>query len=182
MKSCDILFNIFLLILHQWKSPEDTLIMVGPRAKTLNGSLISSSLGIIGNKLEGMEVNEGVREYVDRLSVLIKSRMVKSSVPINRGGPILRVFEGIIASCMGAYITMDPAEMFPESFGAAILEIPTEFVGKILREYHDLTPTIVGKIVPQQELIVAGKKLDLHRIYEPWNTKFEQEVVLCQNA
>jgi phosphoribosylformylglycinamidine (FGAM) synthase-like enzyme len=170
------------LILHQWQSPESLLIAVGPRAKTLSGSLLASSLGIIGNELEGMTVDEGVREYIDRLSSLVKTGSVLSSVPINRGGLFLRLFEGIVASGFGVNCIKDPADLFPESFGAALLEVPRAKVIEIINQYPDLRPTVIGNLTRKQQFIVDDKVLDWSALYEPWNTTFEKEVKSCLAA
>lgn len=162
------------LILHQWQRPDSTLLAVGPESKTLSGSLLSSSLGLTGVKLESMP-REKVREYLDRLHQLVTSGHVLSAVPINRGGTLLRLFEGIIASGFGVE-TSFCQELFPESFGAALLEVPTSVAASILTEYSDINPRLVGKIIPSQTLMIGEKIIKLEQLFSNWNTKFVKEV------
>jgi phosphoribosylformylglycinamidine synthase len=162
------------LIMHLWQKPCSTLIAVGPQFKTLSGSILSSSLGLTGTILESMP-REEVREYLDRLYQLVTSGKVLSSVPINRGGILLRLFEGIIASGFGVKTPLCQ-ELFPESYGAALLEVPSSAAGYILTNYADLNPRIVGEIVDYRSLTVCGRNIDLNLLFNGWNTTFQKAV------
>lgn len=162
------------LILHQWRFPGSTLLAVGPQFKTLSGSILSSSLGLTGTTLESMP-REGVREYLDRLHRLVTSGKVLSAVPINRGGILLRLFEGVVASGFGVTTPLCQ-ELFPESYGAVLLEVPTPAVAYIMREYADLNPRLAGEITVPKALTIYGRRIDMNRLSIGWDTTFEKEV------
>jgi phosphoribosylformylglycinamidine synthase len=169
------IFDVRKLILHQWTRPENMLVMVGPRAKTLSGSILSSALGITGNSLGGLAIEE-TREYMDRISQLISTGKVRSSVPISEGGAILRLFEGVEASGFGVHITADPNSLFTANFGAALLEVECGNIVSVLNQFKDLQPEVVGKISRKQKMFIHGKALDLQFLRTGWNTTFEKEV------
>lgn len=162
------------LILHQWRNPTSALIAVGPQFETLSGSLLSSTLGLTGITLESMP-QEGVRRYLDRLRELVTSARILSAVPINRGGILLRLFEGIVASGFGVDTPLC-SDLFPENFGAVLLEVPAPLATDILTQYSDLNPRVVGRIVPIKGLTIAGRSINLNRLFSGWNTTFRKEV------
>lgn len=163
------------LILHRWKRSGNTLIMVGPQAKTLSGSILSSALSITGNSLDGFEIEE-VREYMDRLSELVHSGRVKSSVPISEGGAILRLFEGVEASGLGVQLDCQPGKLFTANFGGALLEVKSEDLTTVLNRFGDLQPLVLGKIVEKKGMKINGELINFQRLLEGWNTTFEKEV------
>ena len=163
------------IILHRWKYPGNALIMVGPRAKTLSGSILSSALGITGNQLGGLEI-EWAREYMDRLSNLIQTGKVHSSVPVNEGGAILRLFEGVEASGFGVSIYANPNELFSADLGASLLEVDYDDAEWISKQFADLQPSVIGSIKQPKSMRILGKTIDFKRLYSGWNTTFEREV------
>ena len=162
------------LILHQWQHPGNALLAVGPQHKTLSGSILASSLGLSGTVLESMPP-EGVHEYLDRLHQLVTSGQVVSSVPINRGGLLLRLYEGIIASGFGVTTELCQ-ELFPESFGSVLLEVPSSLVATIKREYPDLNPRLVGSITPDRFFTIDDCEIDLDRLWVSWDVRFMRGV------
>jgi len=162
------------LVLHQWQRAGSILLAVGPQHRTLSGSILSSSLGITGTTLESMST-EGVAEYLDRLHQLVTSGQVLSAVPINRGGMLLRLFEGVQASGFGVTTNLS-AELFPESYGGALLEVPSDAVAEVLNDFAELSPRVVGEITDFPGLTICGKQMNLDRLAQGWNTTFKQEV------
>ncbi|MFH1236728.1 MAG: AIR synthase-related protein [Parcubacteria group bacterium] len=163
------------LILHQWQRPGSVLLAVGPRHRTLSGSILSSSLGLTGTTLESMPT-EGVREYLDRLYQLVTSGKVLSAVPINRGGIVLRLFEGIMASGYGVNVPILCRELFVESYGAALLEVSADDVEDIAHDFADLKPWALGLITNAPDFKICGKQMNLDRLAQGWNTTFKKEV------
>lgn len=163
------------LILHLWQRPGNVLMLVGPRAQTLNGSILASALGANGNFLEGIKIDEA-RQYMDRLSQLVGAGKVRSSVPISEGGTILRLFEGMEASGLGIDARIDPNDLFTANFGGALLEVETCDVQSLKYQFSDLKPQTIGEITLNQELKVNGKTLDFQRLRSGWDTTFERRV------
>ena len=162
------------LVLHQWRHAGSTLLAVGPEFKTLSGSLLSSSLGLTGTVLESRSV-EGIREYLDQLHHVVGSGRVLSAVPINRGGIMLRLFEGVIASGFGVETPLCK-ELFPENYGGALMEVSNSDAKHILSAYPELNPRIIGETVSVPRLSVCGKGLDSALLSYGWRTTFEREV------
>jgi phosphoribosylformylglycinamidine (FGAM) synthase-like enzyme len=162
------------LKLHQWQMPGNLIFAIGPQAKTLDGSILSAALGITGIKLDNIPKLK-TREYMEAVSKLCRSESVKSVVPINRGGIILRLFEGVVASGYGFEAELCE-ELFPESFGTALIEVGQKDAGRIERLYPQLEPMLVGRIVPEKGLSIQGKELNFNRLYRGWNTTFERTV------
>jgi len=163
------------LILHRWKNPGNMLVMVGPRAETFSGSILSSALGVIGNSLDGFAIEEA-REYTDRLSQLVQCGRIKSSVPISEGGAILRLFEGVEASGFGIQVDCQPKNLFTANFGGALLEVKSEDLAVVLNRFSDLQPLVFGKVVKKKGMKINGKSINFQRLFEGWNTTFKKEI------
>jgi phosphoribosylformylglycinamidine (FGAM) synthase-like enzyme len=112
---------------------------------------------------------------MESVSRLCCSDAIVSAVPINRGGIILRLFEGVEASGYGLEAELCE-ELFPESFGTALIEVGQKDAGRIERLYPQLEPMLVGRIVPERGLSIQGKELNLDRLYRGWDTTFERMV------
>lgn len=167
--------NAHRLNLHRWSSPGNWVFLISPRiVENLGGSVLSSALGITGTMLEGPSISRA-RTYVDKLQRLAQSNLVKSAVPVSRGGIILRLFEGIEASGFGFETNLCP-ELFPEHMGSVLVEVAASDVSK-LQSYANGTEILaVGKIIPEDLLVVQGLSLQLQRMREGWRTKFQREV------
>ncbi len=163
------------LVLHLWQEPGNVLMMVGPRAKTLNGSILASVQGVNGNFLEGLSVEEAA-EWLPRISKLARSGMVKSAVPINEGGAILRLFEGVEASGFGIDMDVDPNLLFTANLGGALVEVNYSEADTLKRKFRDLQPIVIGRIKENQEMVINGKPIDFHLLQNGWNTTFERKV------
>jgi phosphoribosylformylglycinamidine synthase len=164
--------NVQKLLLHQWKKPGNVLVCVGPQATRLDGSILSSALGISGARLESMlSIDPGF--YLSQLFHLSQSGMIESAVPINRGGIFLRLFEGVEASGFG-FETILCQDLFPESFGAVLLEVKRDAVGDLQRTFPGIKPRIIGTIVPRKGITVQGNKLNFNLLRAAWNGTFQQ--------
>ena len=161
------------LVFHQWQRPGNLLYLIGPRSQTISGSILSSALGIVGKTLEGIPVDE-VRPYFDLLGGLVQTGQLKSAVPVNRGGVIMRLFEGAEASGLGVKTELC-AELFPESFGAVLVEISPDFEHELKKRFGDMS-LLVGEIVPAKGINVCGAWLPWVGMFHEWNTVFEREV------
>lgn len=160
----------------QWQQPGNLLYVVGPQALTLNGSMLSAQSGNTGSWLEGIRVSQA-KMYIQKLHELAGSGLVKSAVPINRGGIFLRLFEGIEASGLGVNSVLCAA-LFPESWGAALVEISEAEARHFVEAYGGLAPFRVGRIIDQADTFeVQDRKLCWNRLYTAWNTTFQREVM-----
>lgn len=162
------------LHLHQWKAPGNLLYTVGPQAKHLDGSILASALDQIGTQLDGVKVGEAIF-YIKEIERLANRDIIQSAVPINRGGIFMRVFEGIVATDFGVKTEMCEG-LFPESYGAAIIEVQPNDAQRLERQFKELNPMIIGTITPNAGLWIQGKELDFSSIFRGWNTTLEREV------
>jgi phosphoribosylformylglycinamidine synthase len=165
------------LIPHQWQNDRSVLFSLGQRAKRLDGSILSSALGITGTKLDVIPL-ETARQYMLRLSKLVSTGIVKSAVPVNRGGIFLRLFEGVEASGLGVYA--DECEnLFHESFGSVLVEIDPCRADVLSDEFGDLNPLYVGRISSHhgKGLSVKSRRFDWSELRGAWSSKFAKEVL-----
>jgi len=162
------------LRLHQWQTPGNLIYAIGPQAKNLDGSILSSALDITGTSLDNIRELK-TSEYMETVSRLCRSEAVVSAVPINRGGIILRLFEGVEASGYGFEAELCK-ELFPESFGTALIEVKQKDATSVERWYSSLEPMLVGQIVSEKGLTIQGKELNWERLHKGWDTTFERMV------
>jgi phosphoribosylformylglycinamidine (FGAM) synthase-like enzyme len=160
------------LILHQWKEPGNALVAIGPRAERLDGSILSSSLGITGTRLDKLVVKDPGK-YLIQLYRLSQSGIICSAVPINRGGIFLRLFEGVEASGFGVD-TMLCEELFPESFGGVLVEVNRGMLTGIREMYPELNPRVVGVIRPKKGITVQGRRLNFNILRAAWKRSFRK--------
>lgn len=160
------------LLLHQWKEPGNTLVAIGPKAERLDGSILSSSLGITGTRLDKLIVKDP-GEYLDRLHRLSQSGVICSAVPINRGGIFLRLFEGVEASGFGVE-TMLCEELFPESFGGVLVEVQRGMLTVIREMYPELNPRMIGVICSPKGITIQGRRLNFNLLRAAWRRSFRK--------
>lgn len=161
---------------HQWQAAGNLIYVIGPQVWTISGSILAAALGITGNRLNEIHhiVNQG-RDYMEAVGRLCRSRLVKSAVPINRGGIILRLFEGVEASGFG-FEAMYCGALFPESFGTALVEVEPQEHVRLERDYSSLEPRCIGRITREKGLTIDEKRLPWNKLFRAWNTKFGKEV------
>ena len=161
---------------HQWQAAGNLIYVIGPQVTTISGSILSAALGMTGNRLNeiGYTYNKG-RGYMQAISRLCCSELVRSAVPINRGGIILRLFEGVEASGFGFKAQYCQA-LFPESFGTVLVEVRPGDRARLEREYSSLEPRLIGRIVGEKGLTVQGRRLPWNKLFKAWDTRFEKEV------
>jgi len=159
------------LLSHQWQAPGNFLMTVGPQARCLDGSILSSSLGITGVRLDELLLDNYGR-YLDMLYSLSRSGMIVSAVPINRGGIFLRLFEGVEASGLGVD-TMNCSSLFPESFGSALVEVRQDAIQDLYRIYPDLQTKVVGVLQPRRGITVQMRRLNFKLLHVAWNSTFK---------
>ncbi len=159
------------LIPHQWTASGNILLSLGPKARTLAGSVLASSLGLIGHELEGIGPADASC-HLSLLSQLAASGKILSAVPVNRGGLFLRLFEGVEASGLGVQTDL-LGELFPESFGTVLVEVSAKDAAYIERHFQALEPTFVGLIRPDQGLIVRGQRSD-EEMAKVWSSTFKE--------
>ncbi len=165
--------DVSLLILHRWQQPGNLLYCLGRRSNSLAGSTLAAALGISGGKVETMAMDE-VKPYVQRVYGLASNGAYHSAVPVNRGGLILRLFEGVEASGFGVETDLC-AELFPESFGAVLVEVESGKAHEIEAAFGEDT-LLVGRITEDKGITVRGHRLNWGRLFESWNTRFMKEV------
>ena len=117
---------------------------------------------------------EEVKSFVEKLHNLSSRGVFRSAVPVNRGGLILRLFEGVEASGFGVETHLCP-ELFPESFGTLLVEVEPEKTHLIEQIFGD-DALFVGTITNGKNLSISGQRLNWQRLFEAWNTRFEKEV------
>lgn len=169
--------NVKKLVSHQWQSDGNLLFSLGPEALGLDGSILSSSLGISGSKLDAKPVKD-IKSYMKCLSALASLGFFKSAVPINRGGTILRLFEGVEASGIGV-AAVGCQGLFPESFGGVLVEVD-RIGARMLCEKgfaRYLNPVYVGLLLSEKKLEVDGRALDWKKLFNAWDKKFRKEVI-----
>src|SRR6185369_2221424 len=160
--------------LHQWQGTGNKLVSLGPRTDRLDGSILSSALGISGGSLEGISYEDAL-EYLEALENLSESGMFLSAAPVNRGGIFLRLFEGIEASGWGFEAEVC-AELFPESMGSVLVEVTPADTERLFKEFPYLNPLMVGTILPERELKVRGTEINLDLLHEAWSNSFKEMV------
>jgi phosphoribosylformylglycinamidine synthase len=169
--------NVKKLILHQWKDFNSFLYLLGPRTTLLDGSILSASLGITGNRLETVNLKEA-KSFVYALENFVSTGMVKSAVPVNRGGIIQRLFEGVEASGFEVQTELCE-ELFPEHHGAVLVEVDRSNFKLLEENYKELNPLRVGYLTYRSKQISFrnGKSLNQKRLFDAWNTTFERKVL-----
>jgi hypothetical protein len=65
--------------------------------------------------------------------------------------------------------------LFPESFGTVLVEVEPYMAEEIFEVAFE-DALLVGHITPEKGITVSGKRLNLSRLFESWNTRFEEEV------
>lgn len=160
------------LVLHQWKGAGNRLVALGPRAVRLDGSILSSALSITGTKLDRFP-DQKARLYLEEIGRLAREDIFVSAVPINRGGIFLRLFEGIEASGFGCEAEVC-VELFPESMGCVLVEVSPENAEMLRREFPELTPLVVGTILPERKLVIQGKVVNLNLLRQAWQGTFKE--------
>jgi phosphoribosylformylglycinamidine synthase len=165
------------LKLHLWRQPGNFLLALKPYASRLDGSVLSGALNITGTRLDHFPVDEAV-SYLRALEALSQSGMIKSAVPINCGGVFLRLFEGIEATGLSVWSNWC-SFLFAESFGGVLIEANLKDVNRIMNDYSDLQPTVVGaldQLSSRTVLNANGQNLDLPALRAAWTTAFQKEV------
>ena len=171
--------NITRLVLHRWHDPGSILLALGPKATRLDGSILSSALGITGNQMDNLTEQMNLKEYFLALWDLSKGGIFKSAVPINRGGIFLRLFEGIEASGFGVS-TFLSEDLFMENFGGALVEVRERDVSFIMKQFPVLNPVVVGTILSRRTLIIQERRLNLNLLRAAWKGNFKK--ALWENA
>jgi len=168
------IFDVHRLKLHLWQKPGNLLYAIGPRTDRLDGSILSSALGITGTQLPAMPIDKA-RSYMDKLERLARKGVVQSAVPINRGGIFMKLFEGVEASGYGvhAYNSCKLAELFTESFGSVLVEIDPNESRSLTRRFKEDELIMVGTIVSEPRIEIEGVRLNLERLREGWSTAFQ---------
>ncbi|MDD5031828.1 MAG: AIR synthase-related protein [Patescibacteria group bacterium] len=161
------------LILHQWHYPDNLLYSLGKRAISLAGSTLASALEIAGGKVDTIPMDE-VKHYVQKLHAAASNGFYHSAVPVNRGGLILRLFEGVEASGLGVETDLC-AELFPESFGTVLVEVKPEHAVQLENIFGE-DALCVGRIVDGKGIAINGQRLCWERLFQGWNTRFAKEV------
>lgn len=166
------------LVGHQWQGVGNKLVALGPRVNRLDGSILSSAFDITGVRMDRFPV-DSARSYLEQIGNLARQGIFDSAVPIDRGGMFLRLFEGMEASGFG-FSAEVCAELFPESFGAVLVEVSPRRADWLLRK-PELHPLVVGTILPEQVLSVRGTDVNFNSLRQVWGSTFER-MVYEQNA
>jgi phosphoribosylformylglycinamidine (FGAM) synthase-like enzyme len=165
--------DVSRLILHQWQRPGNLLYSLGKRSNSLAGSTLASALGISGGIPETLSMDQ-VADHVRKVHWFASARFYVSAVPVNRGGLILRLFEGAEASGFGVATDLCTA-LFPESFGTILVEVEPSKTSEI-EDIFGEEALLIGIITEEKGIMVCGHRLNWERLFENWNTRFEKEV------
>ncbi len=162
---------------HAWQRPGNLLVAIKPYATRLDGSILSAALDITGTKLDHFPV-DAAASYLHSLEDLARSGVIQSAVPINCGGIFLRLFEGMEASEYSAFANLKPS-LFAESFGGALIEIKPADIYRLMDDFRDLQPTVVGfldEIQTGKVFSVLRTMLDWTALRMAWLKSFERKV------
>lgn len=167
--------NLSKLIPHQWQQQGNLLFAVGRQFTRLDGSVLSAALNITGHQLESLDKAETGRQ-LRNLENLAHSGLLVSSTPINRGGIIMRLFEGVEASGFGVQTDLCK-ELFPESMGSALIEVSPANAKILCHKFSDLKPLEVGRITGRKGIQVMDQPLPWQIMRHEWNSTFKREVM-----
>ena len=161
------------LLLHKWQSPGNFLVLVGPQTDRLDGSILSSALGITGNNL-GRSPFYLAGHYLNFLYAMSQGGMIVSAVPVNRGGIFLRMFEGVEASGLG--VNLFSPWIFFEHFGAVLVEVKREFLKSFYKKFslEGMDVDIVGELRDRKGISVKGQRLNFGLLRSAWNSTFKK--------
>ncbi|MEA1925788.1 MAG: AIR synthase-related protein [Patescibacteria group bacterium] len=161
---------------HTWKAPGNLLYFIGYQAQTLKGSILASELDLIEkDQIDTMPIDE-VSLFYRGVEAFAQNGDFVSAVPVNRGGLVQKLFEGIQASGFGVKTNL-LAELFPESFGAALVEVSPK-IADMVEHYFKSQVALVGEITADPEMEIQGTKLDMNKLFNAWNSGFSGKVVV----
>ena len=161
---------------HLWSSPGNKLYSIGYQTKTLKGSILASELDLIErDQIDTMTIGQGAR-FLKELEVFTQAGHFASAVPVNRGGLIQKLFEGVQASGFGVKTDL-VEELFPESFGSVLVEVSPKISG-LVEGYFNGEIELVGEITATPEIAVQGTNLDMNKLFNAWNSGFTRKVVV----
>ncbi len=162
------------LRLHCWQSPGNYLYAIGRQAQSLGGSLLASALDIFSPTVDSIGI-AAARPFLDKVERGAGRNLFCSAAPINCGGIFRRLFEGVEGSGLGVRTQLCP-ELFPESFGSALVEVKQSEAAKV-EKLFGADALLVGEITDQPGISVQGRYLDYEGLFQSWNTTFEREVM-----
>ena len=170
------IIDVHRIIPHAWKNPGNLLYSVGYQAQTLKGSILASELDLIEkDQIDTMPINK-VADFFRALETFAHAGHFVSAVPVNRGGLVQKLFEGIQASGFGVKTNL-LAELFPESFGSSLVEVLPSNADLVENHFNDQV-MLVGEITDDSEMEVQGTKLDMNKLFNAWNSGFSGKVVV----
>lgn len=170
--------NLSKLTPHQWQGVGNKLVLIAWRGAvpSLDGSILSSSLGISGNSLSTIDPFSAKLRFRS-LEEMIKTGIVRSAVPVNRGGLIMRLFEGVEASGFGVETGLC-RELFPEFMGCGLVEIEPHDMGQLYEFFDPKFHVVeVGTITQNKGITVQEQPLPLALLRQAWQATFRKEVM-----
>lgn len=162
------------LVPHEWQQPGNLLFAVGKQFERLDGSILASALNITGHQLESLD-KEAAGRQLRNMEKLAQSGLLKSATPINRGGIIQRLFEGVEGSGFGVKTDLCK-ELFPESMGSALVEVSPKDAITLCRKFRELAPLEVGQISGKKGILIGEQPLPWKVMRQGWNTTFRREI------
>lgn len=161
---------------HAWKKPGNLLYSIGYQAKTLKGSILASELDLIEkDQIDTMPIDK-VAHFYRGLEAFAQDGDFVSAVPVNRGGLVQKIFEGIQASGFGVKTNL-LAELFLESFGSALVEV-SPAIAYSLENHFNGQARLVGEIIADPEMVIQGTRLDMDKLFNAWDSGFSRKVVV----
>ena len=168
-----------------WQKTGNRLMLIGPLASELGGSIYLDTLKHRGSNLPQPSA-ETLQRFWHQLKSLQAKDMIKSASAIAEGGLIRRLFEMALGSGWGCEMTLadltnrlstDKSEygLFTEMIGAMVIEVEEEDVIKI--ENH-LQGIPLGKIIEERVLCLdTGKiniSLSMDALISVWEKPFQE--------
>jgi len=170
------IIDVHKIIPHAWKKPGNLLYSIGYQAQTLKGSVLASELDLIEkDEIDTMPIDK-VAHFCRGVETFAQDGDFISAVPVNRGGLIQKLFEGVQASGFGVRTNL-LAKLFPESFGSALVEISPK-TADMLEYYFKDQVILVGEITANPGMEVQGTKLNMDKLFNAWNSGFSGKVVV----
>ena len=168
------------LIRKHWKKPGNDLLLVGPTAAELGGSIYLDTIGERGTKLPRPSSSQ-LKDFWRELRRVQSKGCIRSASAIAEGGLIRRIFEMALGSGMGCEIDFSPLRqrlntdddriaLFAEMIGSILIEADAHCpeakeglngvpLGRIIEDpvLKLKTKTVVLEL-PMKDLITAWEK------------------------
>jgi phosphoribosylformylglycinamidine synthase len=179
--------DVKAIVTKQFKRAGNRLLLVGRYdANALGGTVYADSSGQRGDRLFDAYDAISMQVQWDYLLELHASRRYASGSAIAEGGVLLRLFEGALASGLGARVDFDdlPAVrrdglLFGEFIGSCLLEVPADF--QIPAHLGGIHHQFIGQVTAEPRLTFVDHgavvwEETISNLAEIWTKTFREVV------